>query len=254
MKILGVFLILVGIACFAIAVTGLFAWITPAPADASLSIESIADSTSARLLLFYGAATACIIGGAVALILGIKKSRARKRQGLKAGFRRPITVTLVAVAVFVCAVFAIFKIMTRWDPDEEWAAKVIEESTDIRLLLEKHHKENGEFPMSLSDIDEDHTKPTDFLTRNGAAPDTSRWFYDRIGKDDYQLFVTADSWVSYFDAMVYRHTGEFTDPWFSTLDSSDSREFGKWRYVQGFSRFHEKYYFDADGNIHSHYP
>ena len=141
MKILGVFLIVVGIACFAVAVTGLFAWMTPVPADASISIE----------------------------------------------------------------------------------------------------------------FDEDHTKPTDFLTRNGAAPDTDRWFYDRIGKDDYQLFVTADTWVSYFDAMVYRHAGEFADPWFSTLDSSSSREFGKWRYVQGFSRFHENY-FDADDNIYSHYP
>ena len=254
MKVLGVFLIFVGIVCFALAVTGLFAWMTPVPADASLSIDSIADSISARLLLFYGAGAACIIGGAVALILRIKKSRDRKRQGLKAGFRRPITVTLVAVAVLACAVFAIFKVMTRWDPDEEWAAKVIEESTDIRLLLEKHREENSEFPMSLSDIDEDHAKPTDFLTRNGAAPGTDRWFYDRIGKDDYQLFVTADSWVSYFDAMVYRHTGAFADPWFSTLDSSDSRESGTWRYVQGFSRFHENYYFDADGKTHSHYP
>jgi hypothetical protein len=82
MKILGIFLILVGIACFAVAVTGLYGWMTPVPADASISIESIADSISARLpqlLLLYGAGTACIIGGAVALILGIKKSRARKR-------------------------------------------------------------------------------------------------------------------------------------------------------------------------------
>lgn len=187
-------------------------------------------------------------------ILGIKNSRARKPPGSKAGIRKPVIVTLVAVTIFAVAVFAIFKVMTRWDPDEEWAAKVVEESTEVRLLLEKYRNENGEFPMSLSDIDEDYTKPTDFLTRNGAAPDTSRWFYARIGKDDYQLFVTADSWVSYFDAMVYRHKGEFTDPWFSTLDASDSREFGKWRYVRGFSQFDENYYFDADGNSHSHYP
>ena len=168
--------------------------------------------------------------------------------------RRLIIVTLVAVTIFACAVFAIFKVMTRWDPDEEWAAKVIEESTDIRLLLERYREENGEFPMSLSDIDEDHKKPTDFLTRNGAAPGRDKWNYNRIGAQDYQLFVTAYSWVSYFDAMVYRHTGEFSDPWFSTLDASASREFGKWRYVEGFSRYHEKHYFDADGKVHSRYP
>ena len=131
--------------------------------------------------------------------------------------RKPVIVTLVAVTIFAVAVFAIFKVMTRWDPDEEWAAKIVEESTEVRLLLEQYREENGEFPMSLSDLDEDYKKPTDYLTRNGAAPDTDRWFYDRIGKNDYQLFVTADSWVSSFDAMVYRHTGEFADPWFSTL-------------------------------------
>lgn len=240
MKMLGIFLSLVGIACFAVAVTGWFAWMTPVPADASISIESIADSVSSRLRLFYGAGTVCIIGGVVAVILRIKKPRDRKPQGVKADIRSLITVTLVSVTIFACGGFAIFKVMTRWDPDDGWAAKVIEESTDIRLLLEKYRKENSEFPMSLSDIAEGYKKPTEFLTRNAAAPDTDRWFYERIGKDDYQLFVTADSWVSYFDAMVYRHTGAFADPWFSTLDSSDSIEFGKWRYVQGFSRFHEK--------------
>ena len=112
----------------------------------------------------------------------------------------------------------------------------------------------GGFPMSLDKIAEDHTKPTDYLTRNVAAPGTGQWFRDRVGKDDYQLFVTADSWVSYFDAMVYRHSGDFADPWFATLDSSASKQFGKWRYVRGFSRFHEKYYFDADGKVHGSYP
>ncbi|MEO1949218.1 hypothetical protein [Thioclava sp.] len=254
MKILGVFLILAGIVCFAVAVTGLFAWITPVPADASLSIESMANSIGAQLRLLYGAGTVCIICGAVALWLGIRKSRERKRRGTKAGFRKLITVSLVAVALLACGVFAIFKVMTRWDPDEEWAAKIIEESADLRSLLGEYRDENGEFPFSLDEIAEDYTKPTNYLSRQLAAPDTDRWFYDRIGKDDYQLFVTADSWVSYFDAMVYRHKGEFADPWFATLESSDSKEFGRWRYARGFSEFHEKYYFDADGNIHSNYP
>ncbi len=252
MKIPGVFLILAGIVCFAVAVTGLRGWMTPVPAVASPT--SIANSIGAQLLLLYGAGTVGIICGAVALWLGIKRSRERKRQGTKASFRKLITVSLAAVAILACGVFAIFKVMTRWDPDEEWAAKVIEESADIRSLLESHREENGEFPMSLDEIAENYTKPIDYLSRNVAAPDTDQWFYDRIGRDDYQLFVTADSWVSYFDAMVYRHKGEFADPWFAILDSSDSKEFGKWRYVQGFSRFYENYYFDADGKVHSNYP
>ena len=254
MKILGMFLIFVGIGCFAVAVTGWFAWITPVQADASLSIESMATSIGAKLRLFYGAGTACLVAGAVALVLGIRKSRDRKPPGTKAGIRKPVIVTLVALTIFAGAVFATFKVMTRWNPDEEWAAKVIEESTDIRLLLEKFRKDNGAFPKELGEIGEDYPKPTDFLTRNAAAPDRSQWFYNRIGAQDYQLFVTADSWVSYFDAMVYRPSGEFAEPWFATLDASASRVFGKWRYVEGFSRYHEKHYFDADGKVHSNQP
>jgi len=139
-------------------------------------------------------------------------------------------VSLVAVALLACGVFTIFKVVTGWDPDEEWAAKVIEESADIRPLLERHREENGEengeFPMSLDEIEEDYTKATDYLTRNVAAPDMDQCFYDRIGKDDCQLFVTADPWVAHFDAIVYRHKREFTDPWCSTLVSSRSREIG----------------------------
>ncbi|MFK7850575.1 MAG: hypothetical protein AB8D78_06310 [Akkermansiaceae bacterium] len=170
---------------------------------------------------------------------------------MKTDTRKALTVTLVAAAMLGCAVFAAFKLMTRWDPDENWAAKVIPESGEIRNLLEKFHHEKGDFPMSLDEIDGNYANPPDYLTRNGAAPDKGRWHYNRIGKYDYQLFVTADSWVSSFDAMVYRHTGAFDEAWFSLPEASDSRELGKWRYIRGFSGFHGKHYFDADGNIQS---
>ena len=173
-----------------------------------------------------------------------------EKEGTKTGIGKPIAVALVAVALLAGVVFAGFKFMTRWNPDEAWAAKVIEESTEIRLLLERYREENGEFPMSLSDIDEDYTKPTDYLTRNSTAPETDRWYYDRIGPDDYQLFATAYSWVSYYDAMVYRKSGAFDEPWFDNRDAGDWRDFGKWRYCEGFSRYGEQYYFDADGDSH----
>ena len=61
---------------------------------------------------------------------------------------------------------------------------------------------------------------------------------------------TAYSWVSYYDAMVYRNSGAFNEPWFATLDASHLKEFGKWRYIRGFSKHDEMYYFDADGRFH----
>ena len=75
MKILGTFLIVVGLACFASVFTGLVPWTAPMPAEPT--IASISKIIEARLLLMYGVGGASIIGGAVALILGIKKSRQR---------------------------------------------------------------------------------------------------------------------------------------------------------------------------------
>ena len=173
---------------------------------------------------------------------------------MKPGVRRLLTACLLSVIMLACAVFTIFKVVTRWQPDEQWATEVISESKQLRLLLERYYEKNGEFPKSLSSIRGDYAKPTDYLDRKGIPPGNSRWFYERIGKDDYQLFVCARSWVSFFDAMVYRHTGIFADPWHSSLDPSDYRIFGDWRYVRGFSRFNEKYYFDEAGDIHSNFP
>ena len=161
---------------------------------------------------------------------------------------------LVSMTILVCVVFAGFKFMTRWNPDKAWAAKVIGESEELQILLAQYHEANGEFPESLDDIDEEYTKPTDFLSRNADPAGTSRWHYDRIGPNDYQLYVTAYSWVSYYDAVVYRKSGNFAEPWFDNRDAGDWRDFGRWRYVKGFSRYDEQYYFDADANFHKHGP
>lgn len=99
----------------------------------------------------FGVGGASIIGGTVALILGIKKSLQRKRERTKTGIRKPI------------AVVAVLGFITRWDADDAWTAKGIEESAEIRLSLERFCEENDEFPMSLSEIDSLHPKPTDYF-------------------------------------------------------------------------------------------
>lgn len=237
MKTIGAVLIIFSIVCLAFNMTGLLGWFIPLPDDPSPA--SFAKTAGVWLLLFYGASVASFIGGVAMVLIGGKKSPDHKQPQGKSGFRRVFTVALVAVTAVAGGAFVLLKVITRWDPDEGWAAKVIEESTEVRLLLEEHREENGEFPISLDDIDPDYTKPTDYLTRDSTAPDTDQWCYDRIDKDDYQLFVIAPVWVEYFDAMVYRHKGEFADPWFSSLDASHSRDFEHWRYIRGFSRYYD---------------
>ena len=173
---------------------------------------------------------------------------------MKSGPRKILTRGLVSLVILTGAVFTTFKLATRWNPDEKWATEIIVQSRELRLLLHRFHEENGEFPKSLGSISEDYARPTSYLDRNGRPPSESRWFYERVGKDDYQIFVCARSWVSFFDAMVYRHTGMFADSWHSSLDPSNYRTFGKWRYIRGFSRFDEKYYFGEGGSIRSISP
>ena len=126
MKTLGTFLIVVGIVCFAMVLTGLVALM--APIDAAPSPASVAGTVGAKVILLCGVGAVCIIGGAVALLRGIKTSRQRKREGTKAEIGKPIAVTLVGVTLLAGVVFAGFKFMTRWNPDTAWAAKVIGES------------------------------------------------------------------------------------------------------------------------------
>ncbi len=73
MKIIGLFLIVVGIACFAFLISGLFAWTTPVPDPATPG--SLADTLATKMILLFVSGTVCIIGGAVAFIRGIVKSR-----------------------------------------------------------------------------------------------------------------------------------------------------------------------------------
>jgi len=249
LKTLGTLLIVVGVACFAMVFTGLVALMAPID-TAAPSPASVASAVGAKMYLLVGAAAVCIIGGAVTLLRDIKTSRQRKREGTKTGIGKPIAVTLVAVTILGCMIFALFTYMTRWNPDKAWAAKVIGESAELQILLARYYEENGEYPEALDDIEEDYTRPTDFLSRNADPAGRSRWFYDRIGPNDYQLEVTAYSWVSYHDSLVYRHSGNFAEPWFDNRDARDWRDFGKWRYAKGFSRYDEMYYFDADGNFH----
>jgi hypothetical protein len=248
MKSLNTFLIVVCIVCSAVVFIG-FVVVMATTDSAALSPGSVANTVNG--VVVFCVAAACIIAPAVVWTLFVKTSRHPKGEAKQAGSRKPYVVFFSLVTFLACLLFGVFYFMTRWDVDEKWAATVIEESSEIRFLLEEFRRANGEFPMSLSEIDEDYLKPTDYLSRHAVAAGMSKWFYERIGAKDYQLYVTAYSWVSYYDAMVYRHSGAFAEPWFSTLDTSHSREFGKWRYIRGFSQHDEMGYFDADGQFHS---
>jgi hypothetical protein len=73
MKLIGISLIVVGIACFGFVASGLFAWTTPAPEAATPA--SLAGTLAAKMLLFSAVGALCSLGGIVALVLGIVKSR-----------------------------------------------------------------------------------------------------------------------------------------------------------------------------------
>ena len=147
-----------------------------------------------------------------------------------------------------------FLFLTRWSPDQEWAERVVIESGQVRNLLDKFRKSQGEFPSSLEELNAPYCQPTDYQTRNASAPERGRWFYARIGKDDYQLYACACTWVSYYDAMVYRYSESFSDPWASSLKKSHYLPLGKWRYFRGFSVFTERFYFDEDGDWQDPFP
>ena len=173
---------------------------------------------------------------------------------MKAVFRKTSREALIGSLTLILLLLAAFLFITRWSPDQEWAEQVVIESGEVRNLLDEFRKSQGEFPSSLEELKTPYRQPTDYLTRNGSTPEKGTWFYDRIGKDDYQLYACARTWVSYYDAIVYRFSESFSDPWTSSLKKSHYLPLGKWRYFRGFSVFTERFYFDGDGDCQDPFP
>ena len=173
---------------------------------------------------------------------------------MQAVSRKTIMRILIVSLTLSLLLLTAFLFLTRWSPDQEWAERVVIESGQVRNLLDKFRKSQGEFPSSLEELNAPYCQPTDYQTRNASAPERGRWFYARIGKDDYQLYACARTWVSYYDAMVYRYSESFSDPWASSLKKSHYLPLGKWRYFRGFSVFTERFYFDEDGDWQDPFP
>lgn len=81
MKLIGISLIVVGIACFAFVVSGLFAWTTPTPEAATPA--SLAGTLSARMLFFSALGAVCSIAGVAALVRGVVNSRRARVENAK---------------------------------------------------------------------------------------------------------------------------------------------------------------------------
>lgn len=137
-------------------------------------------------------------------------------------------------AAAICAtLFVTTRMWQRWDIDPKWADTIIVESQEIQKILDDYRSANGEFPLTLNHIEPLFQQPTDFYDRRSQG----RWHYRRLNKTDYQLFATGASFVSSFDAMIFRYSGRYPENWFRALDSSHSKRFGDWRYITGFSSF-----------------
>ena len=177
------------------------------------------------------------------------RRRSRRAETNHAGRSRrsPWQRLLIVAGILLLVAYAGYVFLRRWNPDEAWAARVIGEALEVQVLLARYHQTNGEYPRSLKDLQGEYLEPTDFLSRHAVLPERGGGYYTRIGRQRYQLSATAYAWVSYHDSLVYRSTGDFTETWFARPNGA-WRDYGKWRYVKGFSVYDRTYYFDADGN------
>ncbi len=229
-----------------LALTGILTGTTVKPvADAGDSGSAAAMANSVAWWIFAGA-NACVV-------LVLAWFWWRRRQRLPAADqacrtrRTPLQRFLIVAGSLLLVAYGGFVLLRRWNPDEVWAARVIGEAVEVQVLLARYHETNGEYPRSLEDLNGEYLKPTDFLSRQAVTPERGGWYYTRIGRQGYQLSATAYAWVSYHDSLVYRSTGDFSEAWFSRPNGA-WRDYGKWRYVKGFSVYDRTYYFDADGN------
>ena len=123
------------------------------------------------------------------------------------------------------------KAWQRLDIDTDWAEKVVSTSREVISKLNDYREEHGHFPESLNQLKADYQSPPGFEQPKQDAV----WQYQPIGVDDFQLEVAGKSWVSSYDAMVYRSSGSYPDSWFHPFDSCHAKQIGGWWYITGFS-------------------
>ena len=207
-----------------------------------MNINEVSGNIRFFFTLFLATCLASLIAGITLGIRGRKRARQLRQEEVRTGNKKGaklIRIAVVSIALLAGLLVAGIWYSFRWNPDTAWATKVIGEAEELQVMLARYHEVNGEYPKSLDDLEGDYTQPTDFLSRNASPAGRSRWFYEHIGPNDYQLEVLSYSWVSYHDSLVYRKSGNFAEPWFDNREAGNWRDVGKWRYVKGFSRYDE---------------
>jgi len=222
------------------------------PVGSENKVEKIAGNIGFYFSVIFAICLASLVAGVALVFRGRKLASQRCQEDIRSANEKVVKVmptVIISIAMFAGLVVLAIWYSLRWNPDTAWAARVIGEADELQALLARYHEANGEYPMSLLDLEDNYTEPTNFMSRNAESQGMGCWGYERIGTDHYQLEVTAYSWVSYWDSLVYRSSSDFAEPWFDNCENTDWLDFGKWRYVKGFSSYRDQYYFDAKGNL-----
>jgi hypothetical protein len=122
--------------------------------------------------------------------------------------------------------------------DKPWCREQASAGEPIIAALEDHRIETGSYPDTIDDLVPrflDSIPPTiPHPSGNGG----DGWGYRKINDNEYVLFVTALHWVSSFDVLVYRSTGQYPRSW---IGHRYSRKIDGWRYIIGAQRMEPWY-------------
>lgn len=133
------------------------------------------------------------------------------------------------ILVFVLGKFVAGKGWQRWSFDERWCKAQTLRAQPVLDALDAHRKSAGHYPETLDELVPTGIKlpgPIPYPTGNGGK----NWLYRQLSPDEYELSVTALHWVSSFDALIYRSSGQYPSSW---EDSHHVFRVNSWIYVIG---------------------
>lgn len=152
-------------------------------------------------------------------------------------FTRILTAIVSVAFVVAITYFLLTKAWQRWDINPDWARSVIASSKDVIEKLDDFKTKHGVFPDTLSELEGELKQPPRF----DSFETENVWQYRPVNnKSDYQLIAIGKSWVSSYDAMVFRKSNKYPASWFNLFDSSHAKNFDGWWYITGFSSFEKK--------------
>lgn len=137
-------------------------------------------------------------------------SNSRPHWGLREAV---IALSVLALLAAMCLLLRNKAIEWYWSVDREWARRVKLEARPIVSALERYREISGSYPEDIQELFPDYLSRVPPLPLHSKRGREGHWIYSLLEDGQYELGATCMHWISSYDALLRRPTGQYPDNW-----------------------------------------